>query len=408
MQENYFRSNHKYFTISIYTIFVFAMCALIIKVIFNFGDIQMIWKQILKVTSPYLTGFFIAYLLNPLVLLIDRYLLEQKCHLRISYLRKLISILVTYLAAIGLVVLVFRFLVPELYTSVMDIFTNKLPVWYEQTIDFLENYINEHPYLPDNPNLTEQIPAKLTEYMNLESLSSLASSILPSVWSTSLSVIKWIVNLVIAIIVSIYLLADKNIIARGGTRLLYAVIPADKAKQFLSTLHECNKIFGGFIWGKTIDSLIIGILCLILLSIFRIPYAILISVVVGITNMIPYLGPYVGCVPGAFILLMSAPNKVIPYLLLILILQQFDGWILGPKILGDFTGLRPVLILFAISIGGAVAGIPGMFLGVPVVAVIQYLVSSWIDTRLAARTLSEEKIITQKERITLSDIFFKR
>lgn len=396
--------NRKYLSISLYTIFVFTACAILIKVIFNWGDIRQIYDHTMKVISPYLTGFFIAYLLNPFVILLDKWLLEQKLNVKFVFIRKLISIILTYILAIGFVSLVIRFVIPELYNSVVDIAVNKLPSWYSSTMNWLQHYLDAHPYLPNSDDVLSTVEQKLAEYTDVSYL----TGILSSVWSTSVSVVKWVINLVIAVIVSIYLLADKNILKTACIRILYAFVPEAKAKHFLETLSECNRIFGGFIWGKTIDSLIIGILCLILLLIFRIPYAVLISVVVGVTNMVPYVGPYVGAVPGAFILLVVAPQKVIPYLLLILILQQFDGWILGPKILGDFTGLRPVLILFALSIGGAVGGIVGMFLGVPVVAVIQYLITTWINGRLKKRGITEETISPRRGEITMKDIFYKK
>ena len=161
----------------------------------------------------------------------------------------------------------------------------------------------------------------------------------------------------------------------------------EKAAAFLSTGKECNMIFGNFLYGKIVDSIIIGIICFVSMRILNLPFALLVSIIVGITNLIPYFGPFIGAVPSALIILMYGWKEALIFLLLILIIQQFDGWILGPKILGDSTGLRPLWIIFAIIIGGYIAGPIGMFLGVPSVAVIAYLVNKKTDTVLRKNEL---------------------
>ena len=145
------------------------------------------------------------------------------------------------------------------------------------------------------------------------------------------------------------------------------------------------QLFSSFIIGKAIDSLIIGLLCFVIMSLCQLPYAVLISAIVGVTNMIPYFGPFIGAVPGVLIMLLVSPIKALIFAILILVLQQFDGLILGPKILGDSTGLKPLWIIFAITIGGSIAGVLGMFLGVPVIAVLRYLLNRFLQYRLEKR-----------------------
>lgn len=155
----------------------------------------------------------------------------------------------------------------------------------------------------------------------------------------------------------------------------------------MEVLREAYKLFSSFIIGKALDSTIIGCLCFVLMSILQLPYAVLISVIVGITNMIPYFGPFIGAIPGALILLLISPVKSMIFVVLILVLQQFDGLILGPKILGDSTGLKPLWIIIAITIGGSIGGVLGMFLGVPVVAFLRYLANRILAHRLHRRHL---------------------
>lgn len=193
------------------------------------------------------------------------------------------------------------------------------------------------------------------------------------------------------------MLIDKNIISLNVKRLLYAIFSKDKTDSFLNTVFECNKIFGRYIVGKTIDSTIIGILCFIFMNIAGLKYSLLISLIVGITNMIPYFGPFIGAVPGAILCLTTGWQYCIIFCILIFILQQFDGLYLGPKILGDSTGLRPVWIIFAITAGGWAAGVIGMFLGVPVVAVIAYLIQRFINRRLDKKQLTDSDFATDSD-----------
>ena len=196
-------------------------------------------------------------------------------------------------------------------------------------------------------------------------------------------------NLVIALIVSIYILMDKKILLGTVKASIYAFLPQKRIPYIMDTLKECNDIFGGFVIGKAIDSLIIGVLCFIVMTILRLPYTLLISLIVGITNMIPYFGPFIGAVPGAIVMLMVSPLKAVIFIIMIFALQQFDGLYLGPKILGQSVGLRPLWIIVAITIGGSIAGVLGMFLGVPIMAVLRYLVMRTLKQRLEEREVKD-------------------
>lgn len=178
------------------------------------------------------------------------------------------------------------------------------------------------------------------------------------------------------------MLKDKEKIIRGIKRLIYASIGNDKGESLLSYCKEADKVFSSYIIGKTIDSAIMGILCFIVLEIMRVPYAILISIIFGVTNMIPYFGPFIGTIAGAIIVVFSNPMLALWVLIALFLLQQFDGWVLGPKILGDAVGLSPLWIIFAIIVGGGLYGVFGMFLGVPFVAIIKIWVDRIIEKRL--------------------------
>ncbi|HOO28395.1 MAG TPA: AI-2E family transporter, partial [Lachnospiraceae bacterium] len=184
-----------------------------------------------------------------------------------------------------------------------------------------------------------------------------------------------------------YLLASKELFCAQAKKLSYALLREERANNLINNMRFANKTFGGFLVGKILDSLIIGIICFVGTSILKIPYALLISVIVGVTNMIPFFGPYLGAIPCAIILIMINPMKCLIFLIFILILQQFDGNILGPKILGNSTGLSSFWVIFAITIFGGLLGILGMFIGVPLFAVIYSAIKTFVNQRLIKKQL---------------------
>lgn len=161
---------------------------------------------------------------------------------------------------------------------------------------------------------------------------------------------------------------------RSDEKIIFALFPARAANQVIQVFHTTNEIFGGFIKGKLLDSLIIGIICYIVLCIIKMPYTLLVSVIVGVTNIIPFFGPFIGAIPSAFLILLVDPLYAIYFVIFVVILQQIDGNIIGPKILGDSTGLSSFWVMFAILVGSGLFGVMGMLLGCPVFAVIYYIV----------------------------------
>ncbi|MGN0585672.1 MAG: AI-2E family transporter, partial [Oscillospiraceae bacterium] len=188
--------------------------------------------------------------------------------------------------------------------------------------------------------------------------------------------------------VAIYLLCGKERFLAQLRKLVCAIFPKDAAGSIFNVASHTNKTLSGFISGKIIDSFIIGVITFISMTIMNMDFVALISVVIGVTNIIPFFGPFIGAIPCAFLLLVAAPKQVIPFVIFIIILQQFDGNILGPKILGDSTGLSSFWVMFAIFLGGGLFGFAGMLLGVPVFAVIYSLVSEFIDFLLSKKGAS--------------------
>lgn len=382
--DNYrFYSNRKYFTICIYALFLVAASALIIYGIMNLPKLEAGLKRFIGVLFPFFVAFFIAYILNPLVKRFDSDLFGKRFGWKPCGARLLVSLVLSYLIVIGIITVALLYVFPQLGTSIADL-TNRIPDLMGVVIEFIAKLDEHYPELDLN---------KLEEYltMSIPDLISYGTNIVKNVVPMILNVGVWIVrltiNLLLSVVISCYMIFDKRSLAKNASRILYALLPPARASAFTQTAGECNKIFSSFIVGKSIDSLIIGILCFILMTIFKFPYAILISVIVGVTNMIPYFGPFIGAVPGILLYLCLDPVKAFFFALLIFALQQFDGWFLGPKILGDSTGLTPLWVIFGITVGGAYHGVLGMFLGVPVVAVIAHLCSKWLAERLKRKKI---------------------
>lgn len=377
------QKNKLYFTISLYVIAVVAICTLAIKTIVNWASTKEFLSAVMSLLAPFFLGAFIAYLVHPLVKRFEKGLFNDKLHMKSQKLRQFLAILLSYIIVLGATTLFLVIVIPQIVGSLSEI-VDILQSWYAIATDFVMNLESHYPEF-DFAILDQTIDQFFPSIVDY--FTSLITDTVPKLFSTSILVVKWLFNILIAIAVSCYVLADRKTLKNHFKRFLYAVFSEEKTNYLISTFKSCNSIFGGYIVGKFIDSLIIGILCAILLMIFKMPFVALISVIVGVTNMIPYFGPIIGAIPGFLIIVISNPQKAIFYLLLILALQQFDGNILGPKILGDSTGLKPLWIIFSITVGGWLWGPIGMFLGVPLFAVIMFLITRWVDKRLEQKNI---------------------
>lgn len=387
IRKNRFQPNSRYFTIVIYGLMFVLGTILLVRIVGSFNNTVKLLGQALQVIAPFLVGAFIAFILCPLVRFFYRNLFKNTLHMKSDKLSKWLSILVTYVIAIGVIAILMVFILPQLYTSITDI-VDRLPVWYNNLTTMVDNFENRHAdlgfidYNLINEHLTSLYP-KIISY-----LTDTLANLLPYVVNTSMAIVKGVVNLIISIMVSVYMISDHKNIFYQFKKLLYAVFPKQAADTARTICRESTNIFLKFMYGKAIDSVIIGIICFVCMNIFKFPYTVLISVIVGITNMIPYFGPYIGGVLGGIIIVIVNPVQVIFFAVMILVIQQFDGLFLGPKILGDSTGLKPLWVIFAIVVGGAMFGVLGMFLGVPTMAVICYILNIVVEHFLKKRNIT--------------------
>lgn len=397
-----FIKNSRYFTICVYGIIMILAAAVIFKAIIDIDKTKAWLGQIAGVLSPFIFGALLAYMLNPMVHMFYRWieLLLKKLNLKLKHsIHTVIAILITYVIVLGFLILVLVYVLPEIMNNIVD-FVNFIPSAYNSLLDMISELQTRFPELD-----IEALTKPLTDLMPdlISTLRNFATNMVPAIYSVSMWIANWIVNLLLTIIVSIYMLYDKKKLMKASWRIIYAFLPNKHIPASHEILAECNRLFSSFVVGKFIDSAIIGLLCFILMTILQLPYTLLISVVVGVTNMIPYFGPFIGAIPGALILLFVKPVKALIFVIMILCLQQFDGLILGPKILGDSTGMKPLWIIFAITVGGSIFGVVGMFLGVPVVAIISYLLDRYLQYRLDKKKIPERMVDDAIKNMELDD-----
>ena len=377
-----FEWNSKYFTISVYSIFVILAGCIIFRLILNLAATLEVIRHFLGVMSPFLIGLLIAYMMNPFINLFYYSFFKRKLNVKRKKLFKLISIVISYIIVFGILGTCLTFVIPQLVESITEL-TTLIPDLYTSIMDRVTN-LTKH-----GQNLST--PAAINIFLNQNLpkvygyLEAFMGKSLPMLYDLSMQAIKIVFNMVIAIIISIYLSLDKKILLKAGKRFVYAAFSTSQARNLILTLKECNQIFSRYLSGKAIDSLIIGILCFILMTLLKLPLAVLISLIVGVTNMIPYFGPFIGAVPGTLIYLCTSPKDALIFVIMIFVLQQFDGLILGPRLLGQSTGLSPIWVIFGITVGGAYFGVVGMFIGVPVVAVFAFLLNKIISYRLRGK-----------------------
>lgn len=384
--KNVFQPNSKYFTIVIYGLLFVLGAILIYKFIGNWPATVKSLGNIFHILSPFLIGGMIALVLYPFIKTLYNRFFMGVCHIKSKKAAKMLSILVAYLIAVGAFAVLIGFVVPQIYKSITEI-ANQAPVWYENIRNWFTELEDKHAnssidYNFINQKIEDALP-KLVDYMT-----GALTNMVPYILNTSMAILSGVLNLVIAIIVSIYMISDNKNIFYHFKRFLYAVLPRKTADNTRIICKNCASIFINYIIGKSFDSIIVMIICFIIMLILKLPYAVLISVIVGITNMIPYFGPYIGGVIGGVIIVIASPIKLIIFVIMIVCIQQVDGLLIGPRIIGSTTGLKPVWVVFSITVGGALFGVIGMFLGVPVFAVLSYLLNITVQHFLDKRKVT--------------------
>ena len=363
-----------------YIVALVAIIAIIFLMIANWGVVLAVIGKFLTILMPFILGFFFACFINPLVKRVHSLLNRMKPG-KGAKIKKAFSVIISYVVVIGVITVLLIYIIPQIKESIGEL-GNTIQDGYQYMITHQKELNEKIPFIGLGGGI---------EYIKefaYKKIMSNGSEIIPYVYHVSSSLLTMSYNVLMGLVISIYIILDMKKLKRSARKVVYALSPKKKEQEVWQTMKQCSHIFNGFLIGKMIDSLIIGILCLIAMSILKLPYALLLSLIVCITNMIPYFGPIIGAIPGVMIYLFIDIRYAFIFALMILILQQFDGLYLGPKILGDQTGIKPLWVIFGITVGGAYFGVMGMFLGVPVVAVIMYLLQLFLDKKLKKKNIS--------------------
>ncbi len=329
---------------------------------------------IFSLLNPFIWAFAIAYLLNPMMVKV-----EKELKLKRSW-----SILIVYILVLGLIVLGITIVSPRIANSIVTLLKD-LPYYLDTTEKWGTEQL-ENLNIFDKYGVRETIEQHLSEVIT--QVSDYLNNLLTALVTKLITITSGFLKFLIGLIMSIYLLYDKEGFIKNAKRVTFAIFSEKKATGIVSFTREVDGIFSQYLIGKLIDSTIIAILCYIGLSFIKAPYPLLLSILIGITNMIPYFGPFIGMVPATLITVFYSPIKALWVLVFIFLLQQFDGLYLGPKILGDKVGIGPFWIISAISIGGGTFGVMGMLLAVPIVAVIKTILEKYIDRRLNNKNIN--------------------
>ena len=382
--KTYFMKGFTYFL-------VIVACIVCYFAFLRIDDIAKFLKEVATILQPIIMGLVFAYLLNPMVKMIERNLIpvldeKIKNKKKVRSLARNIGVFTSILITLAVVVLLLNMVLPELYESIRDMIIS-LPGQMNDAMEYLEAHAIKDSAISGTLNtVLENAAASLETWLRTDLISQV-NQMMSSLTSGVISFFETLFNIVIGLIVSVYVLTSKEKFIGQCKKATYALFQKDRANLILQVTRKSNEIFGGFVIGKIIDSIIIGIICFVVLSLLKMPYTLLVSVVVGVTNVIPFFGPFIGAVPSIILILLAEPIKGLYFMIFILLLQQFDGNILGPKILGNSTGLSAFWVVFSILLGGGMFGFVGMVMGVPTFAVFYYLVEMFLNQKLQKKKL---------------------
>lgn len=374
--------NKKYNTIAIYSIIV-SISSILFYMFMSKAEVFIAnFKSFISILSPFIIGGALAYLVNFILVFFETRI--EKIDFVKKYKKfniRCVSIILSYTTIVIFLFFIIKFVVPQLLESLIGL-KNNIPSYINSLSQFSSDILNN---LSFDFKYFDPIAEKMVEFIN-SSLIILANSV-PYLSNLIMSLASSIFNLFLGIIVSIYILNDKEKLSSIFKKILYSLFSLEFSKRILYILNLADNVFGKFLIGKFFDSIIIGFLTFIILTLIKLPYALLISVIIGITNIIPFFGPFFGAIPSSIIVLFTSPNEVLLFILIVFIIQQLDGNIIGPKILGESIGISAFWILFSLLIFSKLLGVLGMVIGVPIFAVLYTLIRQWTTSQLKKKNI---------------------
>lgn len=369
-----------------------SACIILFFFVYRFQGFKDVWNKIFTALQPIIIGLVLAYLVNPVKRkteqLLYKALKKKQDDQKAKKASRILAVTISVLLLIIVIALILAAIIPSVIASASGLITT-LPDYVATSIERIQDGA-----LGDSQVavfITEQL-TNATEYIETwakEKLLPEAQTYIAQITSGVISVFRTLMNFVIGIIVMVYVLMIEDTLIGQSKKILFAISKPKTGNYIIEVTRKANDIFSGFISGKIIDSAIIGLICYIGCCIMHIPDAILVAVVIGVTNVIPVFGPFIGAIPSLLLVVIQSPWHALYLLIFIIVLQQVDGNIIGPKILGESTGLSSFWVMFAILIGGGLFGFAGMLLGVPTFALIYYLIRRAVNHRMRMKNLSE-------------------
>lgn len=358
--------------------------SLIIAILFftilnKFKDIKQAIQFIITILFPFLLGIGIAFILNNPEKWVENKLLKnvplQKNHKRI------LATLIVFILAIGFLILFFSIIIPNTVDSVRQFSTN-IAVYSDTFISYTKDFAYRM-------NISEkQVEQMLINFDITKKITSIVTESIPKIASYSYSFVKGFINLILAFVSAFYILLDRETLVKGIKKLNYSVFDKNFANYLTLWTNDAKTVFEQYIVGNIIDSFIVGVLCYVVILFLKIPYTNMIALIIGVTNVIPVFGPFLGAIPVIIILCLIDPLSALIFAIVIFIIQQIDGNIIKPIVLGDKLGMSGFWILFSVTVGGALFGVVGMFLGVPIFALIYASIHDYITVRLRHKKIT--------------------
>ena len=377
--------NNKYATIAMYAFLVICGSILLYLGISHITLIKGSVNDFISTLQPFIIGGALSYLLNFILKFYEDRILSHDFFksLKKSYKRS-VGLLLTYITASIITYLFIQFVLPQLVDSIVGL-VNNIPEYVNELTRVTNDIFDNLNLQPEYSNLiTDKFGESVTYIITM------ISNLIPVIGNFVVGATSSILNIIIGIIISIYILIDKEKFMALGKKIVYALCSKEKAKFILRLATQSNMTFSKFIGGKILDSFIIGVLTFLILTIFKMPYVLLISVIVGVTNIIPFFGPFIGGIPAAIIILFVSPIQALWFVIIIIVIQQIDGNIIGPKILGDSIGISAFWILFSLLVAAKFMGFVGMVVGVPLFAIFYSIIKEIIENKLSKKGLPVE------------------
>ena len=374
--------NKRYTTIAVYSFAVIACSIILYMFISNAGEFSNKISGMISTLRPFIIGGAMAYILNFMLKFYENLLSKwDKFDKQSKKVKRSVGLVLTYISASIMLYLFLQFVLPQLLDSILGL-ANSIPQYVKE----LSNITNELIGKVDlDPQFIDVLMKQWNDLVN--TVITIITNMVPVIGNWVLELSSSLFSIFIGVVVSIYMLIDKEKLLALCRKIVFAFSSNERAKFILRIARISNDTFGKFLVGKIIDSLIIGVLTFCILSICKMPYTLLISVIIGITNIIPFFGPFFGAIPSVIIVLFVSPTKALWLVLIVFVIQQIDGNIIGPKILGDTIGISAFWILFSLLIFSKLLGFVGMIVGVPIFAVVYSLIKETVEVRLKDKGL---------------------